>query len=241
MSSQPSNTCFNCGEQFPEGAYGLTQCPSCSTLVLIDFEGNVQKPPDESEVSEVTPDPPPVKTSDPIVQEESHQPTPPETSEPHPEAPDLDSSLKNETDVMPQTNFDMKDDHHKEPGEGSVMEEPSPVEDKAPPDVSLQHTPPVPNELQDVVDYANSDTEESSSLSYNITISGIDSKELRESVLDALNDSRFGWTQGDIEALIQDGCLHLKKINAAKTYILMTVLKFLPVKVHWDQVSFHSM
>ncbi len=93
------------------------------------------------------------------------------------------------------------------------------------------------NPIQEVTDYANaSDVSDSDDFYYNVTISGIDSKRLREEVLDVLNDKRFGWTQEDTGKLIQNGCLKISKFNPAKTYILISQLKLLPLKIQWDQV-----
>ena len=229
MSTDTSKTCFQCGGTFPEDAYGLTSCPSCNTFVLIDFEGHVQRP--DSETAEVPEDPSPEASqpsTDPLADSQTSQDH--DASTEPPESSDLEAfpseDVSDHTDDSPTEDaFDMEDIAHHEEVEATH----TPVE-------QASETDSGSSQLQDVVDYANSDTMDAS-FYYNITISGIDSKELRDSVLEALDDSRFGWTQEDMALLIKNGCLQIQKINATKMYVLMSSLKFLPVQIDWDQVS----
>ena len=229
-----SNTCFSCHAKIEEDSYGLAQCPDCHTFVFIDFDGHVQNPqkstkaekleaPFSAHLSQDSIDTPQLEKQDKI-------------------ASDLKISPAHQQDSTntPQKTFQVEDpaDEQKFSIDPKPIEA-NPVETNF---VELSDPSPLsssdPGEMQEVIDYANrSDSLDSGSFYYNIMISGIDSKMLRQSVMDALDDSRFGWKKEDMAALIKNGCLIIEKINAAKTYVLMSYLKFLPVKIKWDQIS----
>lgn len=256
MSPQPSHACFNCGGKFPEEAYGLTECPSCKTLVLIDFEGNVQKPSDPlDEPEDLNAD----KSQAENQQETHHQESSPasdvfeESSSAHEVAPDMPPDIAE--DVPLDTASDVVSEQEaldQNPiTENSGEDDPSIAQQQADshqkefdltPDEALsssdgQQGPPTSDDLQDVIDYVHSSNANTGGLHYNVTILGIDSQKIREAVLDVLEDSRLGWQPEDIAKCIKDGVLDLQNINATKMYVLVSSLKFLPVKVHWDQIS----
>ena len=240
-----SNTCFNCNVKIEDDSYGLTQCPSCQTPIFIDFDGHVQKPPDDEIVDEQ-------EVNEPVMAEESQsakeQEEPSDFSfdqNPQTEAPDNFSD-----EPKPQSDFDISQDNFftDTPSQDitdaigrSHFEGLEPKDDDIKSELVNKDHQRIDSDnkpLQDVIDYANSsDDVDLGDFYYNVIISGIDSKSLRESVLEALDDSRFGWKKREIDVQIKDGCLNLEKINAAKTYTLISYLKFLPVKVRWDQIS----
>ena len=251
-----SNTCFNCNTKIEDDSYGLTQCPSCHTLIFIDFEGHVQKPPEEDAASE---------------QETSNDLNKPQESsslshaEFDSQAEDQDKTngaseiVKSSTEdtsfqealssdlfsdeQKPQSDFDIPQDHFDMSSQESVNASEKNDVESSQSNEGVHHDnfdaqKSDGKDLQDVIDYANSsDSLDLGGFYYNIVVSGIDSRTLRQSVLDALDDSRFGWKKEEMDALIKNGRLTIEKINAAKTHILISYLKFLPIKVKWDQIS----
>ena len=274
-----SNTCFNCNTKIEDDSYGLTQCPSCQAPIFIDFDGHVQKPPDDDVVDEQEASD---HLNEPMVAEEG------QSAEEQKESSDdfisFDQSFQTEAHLEDQNKItDQQKAFEDSPHESSFLQEvPGEFSDETKPpsdfdtsqdepftDMSAKGTNDAHKEhhfeglepkdddvyksekvnkdhqemnldnkpLQDVIDYANSsDNLDLGDFYYNVIVSGIDSKNLRESVLDALDDSRFGWKKEEVGSQIKNGCLNLERINAAKTYILISYLKFLPVKVRWDQV-----
>ena len=85
--------------------------------------------------------------------------------------------------------------------------------------------------------FANSDVSQGKdgNLVFHITISGIDSKEIRESLREAMEDSRFGWNTSSLLARINKGHLRLERISAVKATILVNRIKRLPVEIRWEQ------
>ena len=253
-----SNTCFNCNAKIEDDSYGLTECPSCQTPIFIDFEGHVQKPSEDEPVvtdenqnaegqeksSDVlgasfdqspSADVPLEDQNKAINQSEVSKDSLRENALPQETVDMFSDEQKSQSDFdMPQDDFftDMASQETTDTSETDIFEtDTTETEDHQ--KVDLNNEP-----LQEVIDYANSsDISGLEDFYYDVAISGIDSKNLRESVLDALDDSRFGWKKEEINDQIKDGCLTLEKVNAAKAYMLISYLKFLPIKVKWDQVS----
>lgn len=89
--------------------------------------------------------------------------------------------------------------------------------------------------LGDIERYGNSNSANEGPLLYSITISGIDSQELREQVKEALTDRRLLF---DVEGLmrgIKDGQIRLQEVSSLKTHVLVNQLLSLPLKFEWGQ------
>ncbi len=96
---------------------------------------------------------------------------------------------------------------------------------------------PTTADFKDVMDFANSDLSQGhdGSLKYHLTISGIDTTDLRNELKEALSDKRFIW---DIEAMIRgirDGILEVDQVSAVKAYILVSRVAHLPIQITWIQ------
>jgi uncharacterized Zn finger protein (UPF0148 family) len=85
--------------------------------------------------------------------------------------------------------------------------------------------------------YANSEFSQAKDgpLSYNLRIEGLDSKELRDSLRQAISDSRFSWDADQIMAAIRNGDLRMENLTPIKASILVNRLKRLPLKIQWEQ------
>ena len=91
--------------------------------------------------------------------------------------------------------------------------------------------------------FANSEVSQAKDglLSFSILISGIDSKELRESLRQALEDGRFGWNAGILMGRIRKGCLRLDNVSPVKATILVNRIKRLPLTISWEQYAITQM
>ncbi len=76
-------------------------------------------------------------------------------------------------------------------------------------------------------------------LLFKLRISGIDSKELREEIRQALKDSRFGWSLSEVMGpdRLRVGVLVITNLNAVKTSIIVNRIKHLPVEIRWEQYA----
>lgn len=88
--------------------------------------------------------------------------------------------------------------------------------------------------FKEITDYANSDVVVTS-LTYNIFLTGIDTKEIRKDIYDVLSDSRFGWNVDELMQSIEDGQLTIEKINPVKASILVNRIKYLSIQIQWSQ------
>jgi hypothetical protein len=87
--------------------------------------------------------------------------------------------------------------------------------------------------------YASSEVSQAKDgvLLFRLFISGIDTKELRESIREALEDSRFAWDPAGLLASIDRGRLTIDSLSPVKATILVNRIKPLPVKIRWEQYA----
>lgn len=75
----------------------------------------------------------------------------------------------------------------------------------------------------------------SSIINYQVTIQGIDTKEVREQLEDAMKDPKFPWNAREITQQIQNGILELGPLNPVAASVLVRKLKDLPLTISWRQ------
>lgn len=99
-------------------------------------------------------------------------------------------------------------------------------------------SPENPNSIN-ISEYANSEFSQgkNGAFVYNVSISDIDSKEIREFLREAINDTRFNWDTQTIISQIKKGELLLKNLSPVKASILINRIKRLPVKIRWEQYA----
>ncbi len=68
-------------------------------------------------------------------------------------------------------------------------------------------------------------------------ISGIDTKEIRESLREAITDSRFGWDVDAIMSSIAKGELRIENVSPVKASIAVNRIKRMPVRIRWEQYA----
>lgn len=85
--------------------------------------------------------------------------------------------------------------------------------------------------------FANSEASQAKegNISYKILIMGIDSKEIRDSLREVIEDSRFGWDPDALISSIARGKLVISGVSPVKATILISRIKRLPVTITWEQ------
>ncbi len=85
--------------------------------------------------------------------------------------------------------------------------------------------------------YANSEFSQAKDglLLVRLYISGLDSKEVRQSLREAITDRRFAWEADDLLRKIKHGDLVLDNLSPVKATILINRIKCLPLKIRWEQ------
>lgn len=103
------------------------------------------------------------------------------------------------------------------------------------PSTSEQHF----DELQD---FANSPLSQGRDglLRVNLTISGIDTADLRNLIHEALLDKKFLWDVEGMMKQIASGQLKIQDLSSVKAAVLLLRLKNIPVQVSWEQHAIHQ-
>lgn len=91
-----------------------------------------------------------------------------------------------------------------------------------------------PEDFSDVTEFANSNSN-IGPLSYTVIIDGIDSSQLLIQLKDAMTDSRFAWEETNLLAQIVDTRLVLPGLSPTKASVLISRIKYLPLKISWRQ------
>ena len=96
-----------------------------------------------------------------------------------------------------------------------------------------------PSQEINISEYANSEFSQgkNGAYVYNVSISDIDSKEIRGFLREAISDTRFNWDAQAILLQIKNGELLLKNLSPVKASILINRIKRLPVKIRWEQYA----
>ena len=202
--------------------FGLVECPSCHKASLIDVDGNVQLTAEDGSASPL----------------------------------ERDSSALAE-DVVADINFD---DFQFSPELNSAPSTPiaSPIEpefDEEPQDVSeifrsnvtpepslSSQEPPAPEApeegapaFQPLQEDSISTGSSPGNLRYHLTISGVDTADLRKELLEALTDQKFLWDPSKLIRSIRNGQLRIADLSPLKTAILVSRLKSTPFQLTWEQ------
>jgi hypothetical protein len=76
---------------------------------------------------------------------------------------------------------------------------------------------------------------------FRILLSGIDTKEIREALREAMEDSRFGWDSVQLMSRISKGNLVIDRVSPVKASILVNRIKRLPLGIRWEQYAITQM
>jgi hypothetical protein len=218
--------------------YGMATCPVCGVMLFIDMDGVAQLGADaeapalpnneeELEFSEVTQvrdefEEPPAEAE---FQELSMEPVP------------FESPILSDENVVPK------------PADLPMEAVPLNLDEYAtggsfagnPSSPQIPVGSPVGNagDPLGIQDYANSEISSAKDgpTLIRLLISGIDTKEIRESLREAITDSRFGWDVDAIMNSIAKGELRIENVSPVKASIAVNRIKRLPVRIRWEQYA----
>lgn len=238
--------CPKCSTELSDD-YGMVTCPSCGAIVFVDMEGMAHvagdEPPAESNPLGESPAITPSQTAEPASPFENLAPmdigTPdisplePFSTEPAP----MDAGFA-EPEIFPET----------APAAPEAPAEPPP-DDQGEVDMNafLGYSDPAsatapasqndPNDPLGISAYANSEISSAKDgpLVVTLIISGIDAKDLRDEIRQALQDSRFGWDASALMSSIKGGVLKIDRVSPVKATIIVNRIKHLSVRIRWEQ------
>lgn len=244
--------CPNCqiDAVISEQLYGaLYTCGGCQAVYFINFEGQ----PEFGEVptgilSDIVSEP---SASEPMAAEISVpediesglvNPASEDSFSPPQETESFESSLEPLVDSVDMVNFDSKlDDQFNTPAEAIENQnvempamdfsntELNPFEQQ-PPDSPSSFI----NVAKEISDFGNTEVQ-LSGLSYELNITGLDTKETMRLFKEAIEDSRFGWNANELLNTIKNGQIKFERLNPVKAYILAKRLQFLDIEKQWKQ------
>lgn len=86
----------------------------------------------------------------------------------------------------------------------------------------------------EITDFANQDNT-ISVVSYDLKVTGLDTKETMALFKEALEDSKFGWIALDIFSTIKNGQCEFKDLNPIQAFVLAKRIQFLDIEMEWKQ------
>ncbi len=86
----------------------------------------------------------------------------------------------------------------------------------------------------EIADFGNQDNSVSA-VSYDLKITGLDTKETMLLFKEAVEDSKFGWMAQDIFQTIKNGECEFKNLNPIQAYVLANRIQFLDIEMLWKQ------
>lgn len=216
-----SGSCPICNNQI-EATFGMIQCPQCQSVLFVDFSGNIVVGGAES------------LTDDSL-------PIPNENSNPFQQQQDLASShvkIEQEEEVLGfpwEASAELEEilPHEKEDTDVGDIE----LEKHEYSEVRFMNSDIPEGNKDSTPQFQSSDSVSSSlpmgSMNYKIQIKGIDSSNLRQSVLSVLRDKRLGLVSDEIAEKIDQGELTIMGLNPVKASVIMNTLKDLPFEISW--------
>lgn len=200
-----------------DAEFGMVTCPNCQSVVFIEFDGTAKIADDEQ--------------IDRSQKAEQMNLQDGEANElPHPDLSAFDEALSESMftlDPAIVASENPLSQLSQPESEGSPQTRPTMVSSEV-----LS-----PNDPLGVTDYANSEFSQGKDgpLLFNLFIEGLDSKEIRDSLREAMNDSRFSWDSAQLLGQIRNGQLLITNVSPVQASILVNRLKRLPLSISWEQ------
>ncbi len=99
---------------------------------------------------------------------------------------------------------------------------------------TIPDTNPFDTIAREIETFGNQETE-ISGLTYDLKITGLDSKESIYVLKEALSDAKFGWNSDEITNQINYGSLEIKQINPVQAYVIAKRIQFIDAEMVWSQ------
>ena len=86
--------------------------------------------------------------------------------------------------------------------------------------------------LNDIQNFGNQNVD--ANLTFNLRVSGLDTKDLVNYFFDAINDSKFGWVPEDFMKTMNNGQCYIKNIKPVSAHIIAKRLQFIDITLDWS-------
>ncbi len=227
--------------------YGMATCPGCGSIVFVDMDGLAQVSLDEPR--DVTPAPVAFEPEDVAAIERSGLKAIPLDN---PMSGPMSADSFPPIEPMPMPSPEAMTPEAVAPGPDPVVPDSSEVDMNAFLGYAPENSPggamPVTSSQNDPKDplglsaYANSEMSAAKNgpLVVTLIISGIDAKDLRGEIRQALQDSRFGWDTAALMSSIKGGILRIEQVSPVKATIIINRIKNLSVRIRWEQSAINE-
>ena len=224
--------CPSCQAQIEIGSGfygGLFTCPNCRAVYFIGFDGT-------PEGVQATAQPQNQPTADYSPQPGAPQPY---SQEPVPEIPlDLPRVPPGYDGISsPMDHSSQAANHYNAPLGNDINDAMAPMMSSPDTYNTPQNEPTTqPNfsPLQDVVDFANSDST-ASLATYAVEITGLDSVQNIQAFKEVLSDSKLQMSFEQYKPRIKNGLLRIERLTAAQAAVIAFRLRPLPLQMKWEQ------
>ena len=229
-------TCPRDGAQL-DVDYGMATCPQCGIVLFVDMDGEAQLGQDAEVVDSFEDDD---HVSDFAIRAEDI------STEDIAGRPNMASAPEAVAFEESPITFDEPDLPVAAPPEVPIEPVPLSMEEYASggalagdPVTTPTYQGGSPGDPLDIQRYADSEISQAKDgpLLVRILISGIDSKEIRESLREAITDSRFGWDVDAVMSQIAKGELRIENVSPVKASVAINRIKRLPLRIRWEQYA----
>lgn len=215
MASQ----CPQCGQAISDD-FGVVVCPHCQAVLFVDLNGNIQ-----------------LNSENEILEQAAEQEEAVFVEEPS-MAPPEGLSLEEDPQAFQETQFGTLarfENPNPEPALEPLLQNETFEQPMEPPFEPAAEDPD--QIVQGIGEFEESDLS-TGPLTYTITIEGIDTKNLRVQLQEALDDPKFHWSSSEIIRNIRLGKITMKNLAPVKASVLISRIKDLPLKISWTQQVF---
>lgn len=110
----------------------------------------------------------------------------------------------------------------------------APIENTAPP-VQQQSAPTDFNSIASEIENFGNQQTVVAGISYDLEVTGLDTKEAQELLREAIDDSRFAWHPDDVVREIRTGTCHFKNLTPVQAFVLAKRIQFIDMEMKWKQ------
>lgn len=87
---------------------------------------------------------------------------------------------------------------------------------------------------REISDFGNQ-YQEIQQMTYDLKVTGLDSKEISALFKEALEDMKLGWLPQDVNSFIKNGECHLSQLSPIQAFIIAKRIQFLDIEMKWTQ------
>lgn len=217
-------TCPSCKTELGDD-FGLVECPSCHKVSFVELDGSIAAPLPAHEVEIATADESGALFEDPS-----------EMNGPSDLISAAEVSADHAVSVASSVDVEIEDEPHEVDEPMETIESTDSLDSRESVDGPSDRDP------IGLGDFANADQTpgRDGNLRYNLTVTGIDTADLRVELLAALSDKRFLLDPQTLIKTVKNGELKIDNLSAVKTALLVAMLRPLPLRLKWEQHAIYQ-